>query len=61
MRVKLPESLVLVLAAVDVDAVCAWKILQTLFRADNVQYTFVSVEGRKELESSFKEHADQVN
>ena len=51
---------VLVLAAADVDAVCAWKILQALFRADNVQYTLVSVDGKNELQSirSFKEHTD---
>ena len=50
----------LVLAAGDVDAVCAWKTLQTLFRADNVEYTLVAVSGKKELQRGFKEHADQV-
>ena len=51
---------VLVLAALDVDALCACKILQALFKADNVQHTLIPVSGKAELQAAFTDHADQV-
>ena len=44
----------------DVDALCACKILQTLFRADNIQYTLLSVSGKLDLQNTFKKYSDQV-
>ena len=43
------------------DAVCACKILQALFKADDVQHTLVPVAGKADLQSAFADHADQVN
>ena len=43
------------------DAVCACKILQALFKADNVQYTLVPVSGKLELQQAFTDHASQVS
>lgn len=43
------------------DAVCSCKILQALFKADNVQYTLVPVPGKLELQQAFTDHASQVS
>ncbi|XP_070572365.1 cell division control protein 45 homolog [Ptychodera flava] len=51
---------VLVLVAVDVDAICACRILQSLFQCDHVQYTLVPVTGRQDLEKAFLEHSEQI-
>ena len=51
---------VLVLAYPDVDALCACKILQALFKADDVQHTVVAVSGRTQLKEAFASHTDQV-
>ena len=51
---------VLVLSSLDVDALCACKILQSLFKADDVQHTLVPVAGKSDLQSAFADHADQV-
>ncbi|KAM5191325.1 cell division control protein 45 homolog [Mantella aurantiaca] len=50
---------VLLLVAPDVDALCACKILQSLFQCDHVQYTLVPVSGWQELEIIFLEHKEQ--
>ncbi|CAM9117802.1 unnamed protein product [Lampetra fluviatilis] len=50
---------VLIVLAVDVDALCACKIIQALFQCDQVQYTLVTVSGLRELEQTFTEHRDQ--
>ena len=42
------------------DALCACKILQALFKADDVQHTVVPVSGRAELLAAFTSHAEQV-
>ena len=44
----------------DVDSVCACKILQNLFKSDNTQYTLVPVAGQRELKEAFHEHIGQV-
>lgn len=51
---------VLLLAYPDVDALCACKILQALFKADDVQHTVVPVSGREDLKTAFTSHAEQV-
>lgn len=51
---------VLLLAYPDVDALCACKILQALFKADDVQHTVVAVSGREDLKTAFTSHAEQV-
>lgn len=50
----------LLLAYPDVDALCACKILQALFKADDVQHTVVPVSGREDLKTAFTSHAEQV-
>ena len=50
----------LVLAALDVDALCASKILQILFKSDDVQYTLVPVSGIGELRTAYSDYAGQV-
>ena len=55
-----PLQHVLVLAALDVDSVCACKILQALFKADNVEHTLIPVAGKTELKKAYSEHSDQV-
>ena len=51
---------VLVLAALDVDALCACKILQSIFKADDVEHTLVPVSGKDTFLAAYKEHTDQV-
>ena len=55
-----PLQHVLVLSALDVDALCACKILQSLFKADNVEHTLIPVAGKADLQRAFADHADQV-
>ncbi|XP_052739176.1 cell division control protein 45 homolog isoform X2 [Bicyclus anynana] len=51
---------VLLLVHYDVDAICACKILQELFRCDNVSYTLVPVGGLSELKSAYEENNEEV-
>ncbi|XP_064392878.1 cell division control protein 45 homolog [Halichondria panicea] len=51
---------VLLLCALDVDSLCAVKILQSLFKADNVEHTVVPVDGKASLQQAFTDQADQV-
>lgn len=51
---------VLVLSSLDVDALCACKILQALFKADDVQHTLIPVAGKRDLQTAFSDHAEQV-
>ena len=50
----------LVLAALDVDALCACKILQALFKADDVQHTLIPVAGKRDLHTAYTDNAEQV-
>lgn len=47
---------VLVLANLDVDSVCAVKILQTLLKYDHCMFTVVPVQGKSDLFNAFKNH-----
>eukprot|EP00794_Sanderia_malayensis_P013727 gene13727-15158_t len=51
---------VVILVALDVDALCACKVLQLLFQKDHVQYTIVPINGYESLKASFEEHKEQV-
>ncbi|XP_015770499.1 PREDICTED: LOW QUALITY PROTEIN: cell division control protein 45 homolog [Acropora digitifera] len=51
---------VLVLVSMDVDSLCACKILQWLFKCDNVQYTIVPVRGKEDLVRAYHEHYEQL-
>ncbi|AWP07398.1 CDC45-related protein isoform 2 [Scophthalmus maximus] len=50
---------VALLVASDIDALCACKILQSLFHCDQVQYTLVPVTGWQDLGTAFLEHKEQ--
>ena len=47
---------VVVFANFDVDAMCAWKILQTLLKSDHIMFTLVPVQGKSDLLENFKKH-----
>ena len=46
----------LLLCALDVDSLCACKILAAMFRADDVEHTVVPVRGKEDVKTSFKDH-----
>ena len=50
----------LLLCGVDVDALCACKALQALFKADDVGHTVIPVAGKEDVRVAYNEHADQV-
>ena len=52
---------VLILAANDVDSLCASKILQTLLQADGVMYTLIPVSSLQSLSEAFTQHYSQAN
>eukprot|EP00094_Tigriopus_californicus_P000040 TCALIF_00040-PA protein Name:"Similar to CDC45 Cell division control protein 45 homolog (Homo sapiens)" AED:0.07 eAED:0.08 QI:0/0.16/0/0.85/1/1/7/0/2542 len=51
---RLRHERVLVLANLDVDAVCSVKILQYLFKAEQILHTLVPVQGRSDLIRAFQ-------
>uniref|UniRef100_A0A4W4FCW7 CDC45 cell division cycle 45 homolog (S. cerevisiae) n=1 Tax=Electrophorus electricus TaxID=8005 RepID=A0A4W4FCW7_ELEEL len=51
---------VVLLVSLDIDALCACKILQALFHCDQVQYTLVPVTGWENLGTAFLEHKEQI-
>ncbi|XP_068623674.1 cell division control protein 45 homolog [Battus philenor] len=51
---------VLLLVHYDVDAICACKILQDLFKCDNISYTLVPVGGISELKSAYEENNEEI-
>ena len=51
---------ILVLINTDVDAVCATKIIQYLFKCDHVLYTLVPVTGKKDFYSAFKNNIEGI-
>ncbi|XP_019848713.1 PREDICTED: cell division control protein 45 homolog, partial [Amphimedon queenslandica] len=56
---KLRHQHVLVLAAWDVDSVCACKILQYLFKSDNIAYTLIPVSDIRDLQKALIDHSGQ--
>ncbi|KAI8441865.1 hypothetical protein MSG28_005549 [Choristoneura fumiferana] len=53
-------SRVLLLVHYDVDAICTCKILQGLFKCDNISYTLVPVGGISELKQAYDENNDEI-
>lgn len=51
---------VLLLVHYDVDAICTCKILQGLFKSDNISYTLVPVGGISELKTAYEENNEEV-
>ncbi|XP_060806646.1 cell division control protein 45 homolog isoform X2 [Amyelois transitella] len=51
---------VLLLVHYDVDAICACKILQELFKCDNISYTLVPVGGIAELKTAYEENNEEI-
>lgn len=51
---------VLLLVHYDVDAICTCKILQGLFKCDNVSYTLVPVGGIAELKRAYEENNEEI-
>ena len=54
--VLIADERVLVLANIDVDSVCAVKILQTLLQFEHVAYTLVPITGKSDLIKAFDEN-----
>lgn len=52
---------ILLVVNYDLDAICASKILQTLFKLDNVLYSLVPVMGLRGLQRAFAEHKHDIN
>lgn len=50
----------LLLVNFDVDAICACKILQLLFKYDNMMYTLVPVQGVQDMVRAFEENCEEV-
>ncbi|XP_062507157.1 cell division control protein 45 homolog isoform X2 [Corticium candelabrum] len=57
---KIINQRLLILVALEADALCACKILQSLLHGDNIQYTLVPVDGVTSLQGVFEEHGDQI-
>ncbi|CAK1552394.1 unnamed protein product [Leptosia nina] len=51
---------VLLLVHYDVDAVCTCKILQDLFKCDNILYTLVPVGGISDLKTAYEENNEEI-
>lgn len=50
----------LLLCALDVDSLCACKILQAMFKADDVEHTVIPVAGKEDVKTAYKDHAHLV-
>ncbi|XP_052872960.1 cell division control protein 45 homolog [Anopheles cruzii] len=51
---------ILVLVNYDLDAICASKILQALFRCDNVLYSIVPIMGISGMKRAFNQHKEAI-
>ncbi|XP_053987531.1 cell division control protein 45 homolog isoform X1 [Hylaeus volcanicus] len=50
----------LLLVNFDVDAICACRILQQLFKNDNMIYTLIPVQGIQDMIRAFNEHCEEI-
>lgn len=50
----------LLLVNFDIDAICACKILQQLFKNDNIVYTLAPVQGLQDLIKAYEDNAQEV-
>ena len=55
----LQNERILLVASIDVDSVCAVKILQTLLQCDNIKYTLVPVQGISDLSKAFEDNTGE--
>ena len=55
------DDRVLVIANIDVDSICAVKILQTLLQCEHVAYTLVPITGKSDLIKAFDENISRGN
>ena len=46
--------------SLEVDSLCAAKILQLMFKNDNIQYTMVPVSGKTHLQEAYTAHIEEV-
>lgn len=53
-------SRVLLFVNYDIDAICAARILQYLFRCDTISYTVVPVSGVQELRQAYEENCEEI-
>lgn len=44
----------------DLDAICACKILQTLFKCDNIVYTIIPIKGVTDFKKAYAENCSEV-
>lgn len=51
----------LLLVNFDIDAICTCKILQHLFKNDNMLYTLVPVQGIQDMVQAFEDNCEEVN
>lgn len=51
---------ILLLVNHDIDAICACKILQCLFRYDSIIYTLVPVQGITDLQNAYEENSEEI-
>lgn len=51
---------ILIIVNYDIDAICATKILQSLFRYDHMVYSIVPIMGVAGLQRAFNEHKDDI-
>lgn len=52
---------VIIIANIDIDSICACKILQNLFRNENVMFSIAPVMGVKGMKRIFDENKDDCN
>ena len=43
------------------DSLCACKILQAMFRADDVEHTVIPVSGKQDVKAAYGDHAHLVS
>lgn len=51
----------LLLVNFDIDAICACRILQQLFKNDNILYTLVPVQGIQDMVQAIEENCEEVS
>lgn len=58
---KIIGQRVLLVVNYDIDAICALKILQSMFMHDHIMYSIVPIMGLSGLKRAFEEHKDIIN
>ncbi|ELT95314.1 hypothetical protein CAPTEDRAFT_224008 [Capitella teleta] len=57
---RIQQQRLLILVSLDVDSLCACKILQSLFQCDQVLHTIIPVTGKQSLERAYLENSEGV-